>query len=671
MSLFRYSDLPLSGKLLLPLLSTTAGIWVIGAFYFGYVQTARLEQNLENKVVEFAVQLEQNFAQRVKILDLKARSITEAAAIGEAVAQNDQSRLLQILLPLQTSLNLDLLKVVNLEKVALVDLRGGALAELALQDAELDAAAINGLTFTTVLHQPGEEAAALVKLISAKTPDGITGGVLFGQALDQELLSELQADSATQLILVQSSDVIATTLPNLSWDEWQPLSQQTGVFRVRIRAEDYLAVEASVADLIESEVSFIILHPIREVALAQRQSWLLAGCFGLLGIGVTSGIGIWVTRLATRRLTILTQATERLAKGDFGITVDFDGRDEVSRLATGFNFMVKQVDEREQKIRTQLVQLQETLQALEITKDQLVTQEKDYSRTLEVKVEERTQALTNTLNQLQETQSQLIQAEKMASLGQMVAGIAHEINNPINFIHGNIDPLTEYVQDLMELVETYQAEYPQPSGAVVKVQAAIELEFITTDIARLLSSMKTGTQRVKDIVVSLRNYSRLDEAVIKAVDVHEGIDSTLLILNHRLTQGIEVRKDYGALSKIFCSPAQLNQVYTNIIANAIDAMFETDANPKQLEIRTRLLPLDRVQISIKDNGGGIPEEIRHKIFDPFFTTKGIGKGTGLGLGICYRIIQQHQGQLEVFSEVGKGTEFLITLPINVQMKRAL
>ncbi|NER80365.1 MAG: two-component sensor histidine kinase, partial [Leptolyngbya sp. SIO1D8] len=342
----------------------------------------------------------------------------------------------------------------------------------------------------------------------------------------------------------------------------------------------------------------------------------------------------------------------------------------VSRLATGFNFMVKQVDEREQKIRTQLIQLQETLQELETTKDQLVAQEKDYSRTLEVKVEERTQALTNTLNQLQETQSQLIQTEKMAGLGQMVAGIAHEINNPINFIYGNIGPLTEYVQDLMELLETYQAEYHQPSEAVVNVQAEIDLEFITTDITRLLSSMKTGTQRVREIVVSLRNYSRLDEAAIKVVDVHEGIDSTLLILNHRLKRGIEVSKDYGALPKIPCSPAQLNQVYTNIIANAIDAMFEADANPKQLAIRTRLLPLDRIQIGIKDNGGGIPEKIRHKIFDPFFTTKGVGEGTGIGLGICYRIIQQHQGQLEVFSEVGKGTEFLITLPINAQMARA-
>ncbi|MEL7354816.1 MAG: ATP-binding protein [Cyanobacteria bacterium J06560_5] len=197
--------------------------------------------------------------------------------------------------------------------------------------------------------------------------------------------------------------------------------------------------------------------------------------------------------------------------------------------------------------------------------------------------------------------------------------------------------------------------------------AAIEVDFLLEDSAKILDSMKMGTQRVRDIIVSLRNFSRLDEATIKDVDLCEGIDSTLLILNHRIKQGVKVITDYGSLPLVTCSPAQLNQVFTNIIANALDAMFEADVTPKELTITTRLLNDEQVQISIRDSGPGMPEAVKARIFDPFFTTKAIGKGTGIGLGICFKIIQQHQGTIVVNSEVGKGTEFLITLPKTAQI----
>jgi signal transduction histidine kinase len=187
-----------------------------------------------------------------------------------------------------------------------------------------------------------------------------------------------------------------------------------------------------------------------------------------------------------------------------------------------------------------------------------------------------------------------------------------------------------------------------------------------TDLPNILSSIQMGTKRVSDIVVSLRNYSRLDESLIKDVDIHEGIDSTLLILSHRLKQGVQVIKNYGVLPLVRCSPSQLNQVFTNIIANALDAMFDTNVQPMQIILTTRTLPNNQVQIVIGDTGPGMPAEIQAKIFDPFFTTKAIGKGTGLGLGICYKIIQQHQGSIKVNSTPESGTEFVITLPQDLE-----
>jgi GAF domain-containing protein len=273
--------------------------------------------------------------------------------------------------------------------------------------------------------------------------------------------------------------------------------------------------------------------------------------------------------------------------------------------------------------------------------------------------------LSQTLQNLQKTQTQMIQSEKMASLGQLVAGVAHEINNPINFIHGNLGYIGDYTQDLLELVQLYQAHYPEPAAEILEKVEEVDLNFISHDLPEALASMKIGTERIRQIVLSLRTFARHDEAEMKAVDIHQGIDSTLLILQHRLKseegREIMVVKNYGDLPKVECHGAQLNQVFMNVISNAIDAV-ETVENPT-INISTNLIK-SQALIQISDNGCGIPESILPQIFDPFFTTKKLGKGTGLGLSVSYQIIvEKHRGKLEC-SRLGAGSEFKITLPIH-------
>lgn len=298
--------------------------------------------------------------------------------------------------------------------------------------------------------------------------------------------------------------------------------------------------------------------------------------------------------------------------------------------------------------------------------------------TLEQKVKERTQEintknkqLSQTIKQLKKTQEQLIHTEKMSSLGQMVAGIAHEINNPVNFIHGNLTHASEYAQDLLRMIQLYQKYYPNPPEEIQAELEAVELDFIEEDIYKIIRSMKQGTERIRKIVLSLRTFSRLDEAEVKMIDIHEGIESSLMMLQNRLNSSqnsseINLIKNYSQLPKVKCYPAQLNQVFLNIFNNAIDSLEEANQQTRQIKIQTEVSQNQWVVIRIADNGSGIPEEIQSKIFDPFFTTKPVGKGTGLGLSTSYQIIvDKHHGQLTCHSQLGQGTEFVIRIPIEL------
>ena len=334
--------------------------------------------------------------------------------------------------------------------------------------------------------------------------------------------------------------------------------------------------------------------------------------------------------------------------------------------------------------RLELLELLSAQAAISIEKARLYHRLEEYSHTLEAQVENRTQALhyknrhlQTTLEQLQRTQLQLIQSEKMSSLGQMVAGIAHEINNPISFISGNIVYSRDHFYTLLELVELYQQELSHPSKTLQEKLEASDLDFLKGDMEEILSSMQLGSDRISHIILGLRNFSRLNESKIKQVDIHEGLDNTLMILQHRFRDRdnrttIEVIKDYAKLPKINCYASQLNQVFLNIITNAIDALealnkaldSQEHTTRGRIRISTEIVDLHKIKIRIADNGPGISDSIRQHIFDPFFTTKPVGQGTGLGLSTSYQIItEQHGGQLYCFSEAGKGSEFVIEIPL--------
>jgi signal transduction histidine kinase len=375
----------------------------------------------------------------------------------------------------------------------------------------------------------------------------------------------------------------------------------------------------------------------------------------LLGIPIMLGIR-WLSKKLTDPLHELTDfVTDITYSGDLSKRAGIRSQDELGTLSKAFNQMAENLDQ------------------ITTDRERFVGELENLNRTLEQRIQERTHAmesantgLTKTIQALKDAQGQLVQSEKMASLGQLVAGVAHELNNPVGFIYANMPQLEEYVKDLLALIDTL-LDLPMDESSRKLVEQEIkkiDLDFLREDVLEIIHSGKSGASRIKEIVYSLRSFSRLDESELKSVLLEDGINDTLAILNHQIKGRIKVVKDYQLNEPVTCFAGHVNQVFMNIIFNGIQAI----SGEGTLTISTRK-ENEWAIITIEDSGAGIPQDIINKIFDPFFTTKRIGEGTGLGLSISYGIIKKHGGRIEVESEAGKGTRFLIRLKLNPEIDR--
>ncbi len=482
---------------------------------------------------------------------------------------------------------------------------------------------------------------------------------------------------------------------------WKPVyqtmvQQKQGVQRVKLGQE---WVYVAYAPLRQANWSIALVIPTEQVENQLNALNTLAM--------VVAGVFAIATMIGVQQLRLLEQAEDRSTE-----------------LAETNRKLQQEVQER-QRAEAALLKSQAELENRVAARTAELATANQVLQTSEAQLKQQAFQLEQMLQELQQTQTHLIQTEKMSSLGQMIAGVAHEINNPVNFIHANLPYAERYMQDLIELVKVYQAHYPDPVPAVQAKADEIDLDFLIHDLTKVLESMQMGTERIRQLVLSLRNFSRLDEAEKKEVDIHEGLENTLLILQNRLKPkpgylGIQIIKDYSNPYPVECYPGQLNQVFMNILANAIDALETTRLlEPAQAQESTsfplyaeckaiaaeregvtpshRVIPQEVdtlqsmlscplptiwiqttvvderwIEIRIADNGSGMPDEIRKKVFDPFFTTKPVGKGTGIGMSISYQIVvEKHGGQLLCNSTLGEGTEFVIRIPAHQSRAKSL
>ncbi|MEM9805044.1 MAG: ATP-binding protein [Cyanobacteria bacterium P01_D01_bin.56] len=638
---YQNASLPL--KISVPFIVMFLIFWAGSTTAVGIVFANQLEHEQRTEAKELIELVKGEIDKELSELGQEASLLALKEKVVQGTILGNSQQLRQSILPVNDILNIHRITVVNREQQKLFHLQDIAWRNSNVQTQEVKQVLTEGENISTFVSATPSGQPMLMGIASIENGQDIVGEVILGTALDNNLLIEINQLIKEQILIVDAAGgIVASTfspdfdlarLEHINFHDLKPF--------VNIAYQDYVTQSIEIEGEDSQTFKLVLLVSQESLTQSLRTLWLSIVPMTVLGAVVTTILGYWIAQRIARPILDISLIAQRVAgENRFDLRATANTKDDISILAISLNQLIEWVGHYTYE--------------LEVA-----------AQTLESRVDDRTKELSDALHKLKETQAQLIQTEKMSSLGQMVAGIAHEINNPISFIQGNIEPLEDYFQDLLGLIKTYETTYPKPATAIVNKRDEMDFNFVLEDLNKVLNSMNVGTQRVHEIVQSLRNFSRLDEATIKDVDIHEGLDSTLLILNHRLKYDVTVVKEYGDLPLVRCVPAQINQVFTNIISNALDAMLDANSEPKRITISTCEIDNQQIAIIIRDSGPGIPADIQAKIFDPFFTTKPVGKGTGLGLGICFKIIQQHQGAIKVRSKVGKGTEFSITLPTNV------
>jgi len=493
---------------------------------------------------------------------------------------------------------------------------------------------------------------ALVAPISARFGGKAPIGTLVA-TVPWHVVETIMAEDGLPTLLVSEATHAPLLASNLPMPDMALPADDASLASLTLGGEAYITGHANAATTSLTQWAVIAAKPEATISAAvTRVALQLLALGAALYVPIHFGIR-WMSRRLTDPVNVLERTVANITRAnDLSLRASVAANDEIGSLARAFNTMAES--------------LQQTSKEREDVLDRL----EKLNLTLEKRVEERTAELSGANAQLQEAfeqlktaQSQLVQSEKMASLGQLVAGVAHELNNPISFIYANFPHIEEYADEILELLDDIR-NVPMPDEAKATIDGKIDdhdIDMVREDLKKIVSSGMAGASRIKEIVLALRSFSRLDEAEKKSVSLEKGLDDTLAILNHYLKGGIEVEKDYGLNVPVDCHAGQVNQVFTNIIFNAIQAMGEHG----KITLMTKREG-EQAVITICDTGPGIPAGVIERIFDPFFTTKKVGEGTGLGLSISYGIIEKHGGTLEVESETGKGTCFTITLPIHAK-----
>lgn len=626
-----YARLPLSQKIILPFLIVFVSVLVFGVMIIGSWFTKSLEANIQKDMKMATPWVSRELGEQVELLLLENRKLSNLGSLKIALETDTYNSIFEQVAPLKEELELDWLKIVDNQNRIVIDLRSQPI-KFATIDHNID---INdGIDEKPVSDFVNIKDLSLGLIITTsliKSDNDVLGAIVFGRLVTPELLEEFKKGMNIDLVAWNSEfKMIASTLSEINQVNWHPPKINESPKNITIKDQSYLAETIGLGGNNQNALLITILYSTTTLEEGKKLLWIELAQLLLTGVLVVTITGFLIARAITYSLKKFIHVTQKLAAQDLTVRVPINSSDELGKVGIAFNKMAEQLAEREYLLQEQLDQL------------------------------------SQALSELKRTQSQLIQSEKMSSLGQLVAGVAHEINNPVSFISGNIEYVRQYSTDLLKLIESYQQVYPDHSDEIITVLEDIDLDFIIKDLPNLVNSIQSGADRIHKIVLSLRNFSRLDESELKKVDIHEGIENSLILLNHRLNPKIEVIKNYGNLPKIECYVAALNQVFMAILTNAIEAIEETNIengrNPR-IMINTEMNDNDHIRIKIRDNGHGIPDQIQERIFDPFFTTKPVGKGTGLSLAIAYQIIQKHQAEIQVNSSENNGTEFIIILPI--------